>query len=163
MLAISSLTLFLCAQDFKANGINKILVRTCARLYAHKTCFQPFRPNLLNFYRIKFCFNVFWEPLKNLKLCSHFCHSALASLAVAGVFTYARGNILHFVLVQVACPCTVSSLGKGIDKHMHVLTTSTICRDSVELLLALQASSSLLGRHCESTLQGDNPLGGRDV
>ena len=31
-------------------------------------------------------------------------------------------NILHGVMVQVACPCTVSSLGTGIDKYIHVCT-----------------------------------------
>ena len=44
-------------------------------------------------------------------------------------------NILHGVLVQVAVPCTVSSLGTGIYKHMHVLTNATIRRDSVAQLL----------------------------
>ena len=82
--------IFLCTQDFKASSVKWFLVRACARLHARKTCFQRFGPNSLNFYRIKINFNVFWEPLENLKLWSHFCYSAMASFSVAGVFTYTR-------------------------------------------------------------------------
>ena len=46
--------------------------------------------NSVNFYRIKINFNVFWEPLEDLKLWSHFRYSAMATFPVAGVFTYAR-------------------------------------------------------------------------
>ena len=31
-------------------------------------------------------------------------------------------NILHGVMVQVACPCTVSSLGAGIDRQVYART-----------------------------------------
>ena len=65
----------------------------CARFLrasAHKTCFHCFCSNLVNFYRNKINFNVFWEPLKNLKLWSHLYHSGMASFALAGVFTFAR-------------------------------------------------------------------------
>ena len=51
------------------------------------SCFGSYS---VNFYRIKINLNVFWEPLKNLKLWLHFRHSAVANFAVAGVFTYAR-------------------------------------------------------------------------
>ena len=64
------------------------------RASKHKTCFHCFCSNLVNFYRIKINFNVFWEPLKNLKLWLHFCYSVLASFAVAGVFTFARSVFL---------------------------------------------------------------------
>ena len=57
------------------------------------------------------------------------------TLAVAGVFEYMRGTFFHGVLMQVAVPCTLSSLGTGIYKYMHVLTTATIRRDSVAQLL----------------------------
>ena len=65
-------------------------VLDCARFLrasAHKTCFNS---NLVSFYRIKINFNVFWEPLENLKLWFHLYYTAMASFAVAGVFTYAR-------------------------------------------------------------------------
>ena len=64
----------------------------CARSFhasARKTCFHCFCSNSVNFYRIKIFFNVFWEPLKNLKQWLHFCHSMMACFAIAGVFTYA--------------------------------------------------------------------------
>ena len=48
--------------------------------------FHCFCSNSVNFYRIKINFNVFWEPLKNPRLWSHFCYSAMASCAVSGVF-----------------------------------------------------------------------------
>ena len=66
-------------------------VLACARSLrasARKTCFHCFCSNSVNFYRMKINFNVFWEPLKNLKHWSHLCHSDMASFAVAGVFTY---------------------------------------------------------------------------
>ena len=90
MLATSSLTLFLCTQDFKAIGVKRSFIRACARPHARKTCFQRFGPNSANFYRIQIIFNVLWEPLKNLKQWLHFCYSDMAGFAVAGVFTYAR-------------------------------------------------------------------------
>ena len=43
-------------------------------------------------------------------------------------------NILHGVLVQVACPCTVSSLGTGIEMYMHVLPTATIWQYSAPIV-----------------------------
>ena len=67
---------FCCAHSFRA--------------YARITCFHCFCSNLVNCYRIKINFNVFWEPLENLKLWSHLYYAAMASFAVAGVFTYAR-------------------------------------------------------------------------
>ena len=96
MLAISALTLFLCSQDFKAIGINRSLVRACARLYVHKTWFQHFWPNSLNFYRIKLIFSVFWDAEKNAKRWVCLFPSSMASFSVAGVFT-----ILQYT---VSCP-----------------------------------------------------------
>ena len=99
-LELSYLTLFLCTQDFKANGVNCSFIRACVRacvracLDAPKTCFHCFCSNSVNFYRIKLIFNVFWEPFENLKLWLHLCHSAMASCAIAGVFTYARITFL---------------------------------------------------------------------
>ena len=90
MLAISALTLFLCTENFKANGIDYFSIRACARRHAHKTCFHCYCSNSVNFHRIKIKFNVFWEPLENPKQWLHFCYSAMATFALAGVFTYAR-------------------------------------------------------------------------
>ena len=59
-----------------------------------------------------------------------------ASIGRSGRIYVDVRNILHGVLVQVACPCTVSSLWTAIDKYMQVLTTAIICRDSMGLLLA---------------------------
>ena len=67
MLAISSLTLFLCSQDFKAIGVNRFFKRACARPHARKTSFQRFGPNSANFYRINLNFSVFWDAEKNAK------------------------------------------------------------------------------------------------
>ena len=90
MLELSYLTLFLCTQNSKANGVNCSFIRACACLHARKTCFQRFWPNSLNFYRNKIIFNVLWEPLKNAKQWWYLFHTSMASFAVAGVFTYAR-------------------------------------------------------------------------
>ena len=90
MLGICALTLFLCTQNFKANEVNRFIIRACARLHARKTCFQCFGPNLLSFYRIKLIFSVFLVPEKNAKLWIGLFLSFMASLAVAGVFTIRR-------------------------------------------------------------------------
>ena len=102
MLAISSLTLFLCTQDFKANGVNRFIIQACARLHTRKTCFQRFGPNLLSFYRIKLIFSVFWDAEKNGKRSACLFSSPMASFAVAGVFTIRRYTVhMSYILQSV--------------------------------------------------------------
>ena len=93
MLAIGALTLFLCTENFKANGIDYFFIRACARRHARKTCFQCFCPNSLNFYRIKIIFSVFWDAEKNPTTQTYLYSSAVASSAVAGVFTIRRYTV----------------------------------------------------------------------
>ena len=93
ILGLCSLTLFLCTQDSKASGVNGFPIRACARLQAHKTCFQRFGPNSLSFYRIKLIFSVFWDAEKNGKRSASLFSSPMASFAVAGVFTIRRSTV----------------------------------------------------------------------
>ena len=64
------------------------------RASAHITCFHCFWSNSVSFYRIKIIFNVLREPWRNAKQWMYLFYSAMASLAVAGVFTYARNLFL---------------------------------------------------------------------
>ena len=90
MLGLCALTLFLWTQNFKANGVNRFIIRACARLRARKTCFQRFGPNSLSFYRINLIFSVFWDAEKNGKRSACLFSSPMASYSVAGVFTIRR-------------------------------------------------------------------------
>ena len=116
MLAISSLTLFLCTQNFNSSGNFFLDCAHSLSASTHKTCFHCFCCNSVNFYRIQIIFNVLWEPLKNPKLWSHFCYSAMASFALAGVFMYAR--IIFFFI----SPCIKELIFIGIEyvKVFHI-------------------------------------------
>ena len=94
MLGICALTLFLCTQNFKANEVNRFIIRARARLHACKTCFQRFGPNSLSFYPIKLFFSFFWEPTKKPTRWASLFVNNMASSAIAGVFTYARITFL---------------------------------------------------------------------
>ena len=93
MLGICALTLFLCTQNFKANEVNRFILRACARLHARKTCFQRFGPNSLSFYQINLNFSVFWDAEKNAKQWAGLFSSSMANFAVAGVFTIRRYTV----------------------------------------------------------------------
>ena len=51
-----------------------------------------------------------------------FITGCLISFGRSGRIYVHAMNILHGVLVQVACPCTVSSLGTGIDRQVYART-----------------------------------------
>ena len=92
------------------------------RASVHKTCFHCFCSNSVNFYRIKINFNVFWEPLKNPKQWLHLCYSAMASFAVAGVFTYA--SIVYRVpewFVVWLCPISNFQIIIKTEKTLSIL------------------------------------------
>ena len=114
MLGMCALTLFLCTQNFKANGVNRFIIRACARLQARKTCFQRFGPNSLSFYRIKLIFSFFWDAEKNGKQSACLCSSPTASFAVAGVFTYPSITNVIYIKYQV-------SFSQGGGEHLFCI------------------------------------------
>ena len=111
-------------------------VLDCARSLcacAYKTCFHCFGSNSVNFYRIKLNFNVFWEPLKNLKLWLHFCYSAMASFAVAGVFTYSR-------IIFVISPCIKEFIFIGFE----YLKVFLACQGPIQALMRFQVTMNTI-------------------
>ena len=107
VLAISSLTLFLCLENFNSNASLCLLLRTLLTCLRAQNVLSLFLANSVNCYQILICQSVVWCRKINTTHWMCLCFTDKSSCPVVGLFPNARianlnkGN-LHFDIRNMA-------------------------------------------------------------